>query len=99
MPIPKIDRSGSDADVHVLMPTMAYACGGSILTTKGRSVFSAITEWDAVTCNGCRELGQELIWRSARHSQGHDPDTCACDGCRSGRALFGDDPIDLLDLL
>lgn len=81
------------------MPTMAYACGGNILTVKGKSVFSAIREWQAVTCEACLAIGQEVIWRAAKHSQGHDPDTCPCGGCRRGRALFGDGPADLFDLL
>lgn len=92
-------RSGQDSDVHVLMPTMAYACDGSILTKKGKSVFSALTQWDEVTCEACRAIGQEAIWREAKRSQGHDPDTCSCEACRRGRALFGDDPTDLFDLL
>lgn len=99
MALPKAERSGQDTDVHVLMPTMAYACGGSILTAKGKSVFSALTEWHAVTCQACLAIGQELIWRAAKRSQGHDTTTCTCEGCRRGRTYFGDEPTDLLDLL
>lgn len=96
---PKEDRTGQDTDIHVLMPSMSYACGGNILTAKGRSVFSAATEWDAVSCAACREQGQERIWRASKAQQGHDPDSCHCASCRHGRVLFGDEPNDLFDLL
>ena len=92
-------RTGLDCDVHVLMPTMAYACDGSILTKKGKSVFGALTDWDEVTCEACSAIGQEVIWREAKRQQGHEPDTCPCDSCRRGRAYFGGEATDLFDLL
>lgn len=63
------DREGS-ADVrHVLMPNMAYACGGNILTKRG-SFAVGINEWSAITCPECQAHGEETLRAEMRAMQG-----------------------------
>ena len=63
------DREGSADIRHVLMPNMAYACGGSILTKRGHFTVG-ITTWDAVTCEECRAHGEDSLRAEMRAMQG-----------------------------
>ena len=61
-------REGDDA-THVLMPNMAYACGGNILTKRGHFTVGIMT-WEAVTCAACREHGEATLRAEMRAMQG-----------------------------
>lgn len=63
------DREGDPESVHVLMPSMAYACGGSILTKRGHFTVGA-SEWSRVTCPDCRALGRDGLIEEQRAQQG-----------------------------
>lgn len=72
---PADDRAGSEAATHVLMPNMAYACGGNILTKKGRFRVGANGDnWLSITCPDCLAFGQESITRESRRQQGSQAD-------------------------
>lgn len=63
-------REGSDPTVvHVLMPNMAYACGGSILTKVGTFVVGA-RPWSRVTCPDCVALGESTLLEESLAQQG-----------------------------
>lgn len=61
-------RAGDDT-THVLMPNMAYACGGNILTKRGHFTVG-ITTWEAVTCADCRTEGEPALRAECRAMQG-----------------------------
>lgn len=63
------DRTPS-AGPHVLMPSMGYACGGSILTTQGGFMFLTETNFDQVGCPECRALGHVELLAEQRAQQG-----------------------------
>lgn len=64
------DREGSPEHRHVLMPNMAYACGGSILTKRGG--FTVGTSlWQRVTCPVCRGLGRAFLATECKRQQGN----------------------------
>lgn len=65
-------RAGAEV-THVLMPNMAYACGGSILTKRGHFTVG-ITTWDAVTCDDCRTTGEDVLRAEIRAMQGRQAD-------------------------
>lgn len=64
------DTREGDADArHVLMPNMAYACGGNILTKRG--VFTVgVSDWAKVTCPDCRAHGEAELRADIRAMQG-----------------------------
>lgn len=66
------DETELPAEVHVLMPCMAYACGETILTVDGSFVMGvhADQDWNAITCAGCRGYGREEIQTESRRQQG-----------------------------
>lgn len=53
---------------HVLMPNMAWACGGSITTKGGHIEF--LSGWQNVTCPDCLTEGIGSIRRRSRWQQG-----------------------------
>ncbi len=55
---------------HVLMPNMAYACGGSILTKQGGFVVGASGDFTLVGCPECRDLGQDALLAEQAAQQG-----------------------------
>jgi hypothetical protein len=69
------DREGADNNVHVLMPDMSYACGGSILTKRGGfRVGVAGDNWGKVTCRTCRSFGRDALRDESRAMQGRQAD-------------------------
>jgi hypothetical protein len=68
---PPDSREGGADAVHVLMPNMAYACGGNILTKRGTSRCGPWS-WDEITCPDCRALGREPLLREVARQQGHE---------------------------
>lgn len=58
--------------VHVLMPSMGYACGETILTAAGSFVMGVFhdSDWNAITCAECRATGREAIQYAIRRQQG-----------------------------
>lgn len=60
---------------HVLMPNMGYACGETILTVAGHFEMGT-SNFDKVTCPGCRAEGIEEIRVRMRRQMGQ------CIGCR-----------------
>lgn len=54
------DLTPSSSTTHVLMPSMGYACGQSMLDVGGRFTVG-LTDWDAVDCPGCRDIGPATI--------------------------------------
>lgn len=67
------NREGTGDVTHVLMPNMAYACGGSILTKAGHFTVGPHL-WDAVTCPGCRQQGHDALAAECREQQGRQAD-------------------------
>lgn len=63
-------REGPDDVVHVLLPNMAYACGGNILTKNGSSV-CGVGGWTKVTCADCRAYGYDYLRAIQTWMQGH----------------------------
>ncbi|MCX6399246.1 MAG: hypothetical protein NTX33_04845 [Propionibacteriales bacterium] len=55
---------------HVLMPNMAWACGGNIVTKGGHIRF--LDKWDEVTCPECIAEGVDSIRARTRRQQGRD---------------------------
>ena len=68
------DREGNPDLTHVLMPNMAYTCGGSILTKRGTFVVGVGGTWDRVTCPDCRAVGLEQIQAEIAAQQGRQAD-------------------------
>lgn len=66
-------REGDEHAVHVLLPDMSYACGGSILTKRGHFTVGA-HRWDEVTCPDCRVHGQDVLLEESRAMQGRQAD-------------------------
>lgn len=62
-------REGDSSTVHVLMPNMAYACGGNILSKAGHFTCGA-ADWDFVTCPGCRAVGRDAVSVEVGRQQG-----------------------------
>lgn len=60
------DRIESDLH-HILMPNMAWACGGSIATKGGHIEF--LSGWDNVTCPDCLSEGRASIFLRSRRQQ------------------------------
>ena len=58
-----------DPHCHVLMPCMAYACGGDVLQ-GGTFVLGPSREWDKVTCPECLGLGREALREECQRQQG-----------------------------
>lgn len=54
---------------HVLLPNMAYACGGNILSKAGGFVVGP-RPWDQVTCPECRAFGHEVLSAECDRMQG-----------------------------
>jgi len=71
---PADDREGDPNVTHVLMPNMAYWCGGSILTKRGHFVVGVAGNWERVTCPECREAGPEVIQAEIAAQQGRQAD-------------------------
>lgn len=55
---------------HVLMPCMAYACGGDIVTKGGHFVFDPVGERGKVDCPECRALDPDALVVEMRRQQG-----------------------------
>lgn len=62
-------REGDARLTHVLMPNMAYACGGNILSKAGRFQVG-VHDWPAITCPACREAGRPALEHEIRAMQG-----------------------------
>lgn len=56
---------------HVLMPNMAWACGGSILTKGGHIAF--LSNWADVDCPACLAEGYDSIRTRTYLQQGLEP--------------------------
>ena len=69
LPLPE-SREGDPTLTHVLMPNMAYWCGGSILTKAGTFVVGVGGNWGQVTCPECRAGGKETIQAEIAAQQG-----------------------------
>ena len=67
---PADTREGDPTVTHVLMPNMAYWCGGSILTKAGAFVVGVGGNWSQVTCPVCRAGGKETIQAEIAAQQG-----------------------------
>lgn len=63
-------REGDPSLTHVLMPNMAYWCGGSILTKAGTFVVGIGGNWGQVTCPECRAGGKDAIQVEIAAQQG-----------------------------
>lgn len=63
------DRVESDLR-HILMPNMAWACGGDIVTKGGHIEF--LNGWDKVTCPDCIALGRDSISKRTQAQQGRE---------------------------
>ena len=63
-------REGDPTLTHVLMPNMAYWCGGSILAKAGTFVVGVGGNWGQVTCPECRAGGKEAIQAETAAQQG-----------------------------
>lgn len=63
------DRTGPADVTHVLMPNMAYTCGGNILTVHGH-VQVGVRDWSLVTCAECQAIGEQTIRDECRAQQG-----------------------------
>lgn len=57
-----------DERVHVVMPCMGYACGGSLLD-GGNFVIGPLPYWDRVTCPDCRAIGVDDLVAECRRQQ------------------------------
>ncbi|WP_182379811.1 hypothetical protein [Nocardioides sp. WS12] len=63
------DKIESDLN-HILMPNMAWACGGNIVTKGGHIKF--LNKWDEVTCPECIAEGRDAISARTRRQQGQE---------------------------
>jgi hypothetical protein len=63
------DLAGVSDYTHVLMPCMAYACGGDIVS-KGGHFQVGINDWSAVSCPDCRALDPDALRVEMRRQQG-----------------------------
>lgn len=67
----QIDDREPTPGPHVLMPSMGYACGGSILTKQGGFVVGAAGDnWPRVGCPECRAIGQDVLLAEQAAQQG-----------------------------
>lgn len=55
---------------HVLMPNMAYACGGNPLTKQGGFMFLGLDNFAEVGCADCRAVGRDALFAEQRAMQG-----------------------------
>jgi hypothetical protein len=62
------EQAGITDLTHVLMPCMAYACGGDIVTKGGHFVFSP-HERDQLTCPECLALDPGQLEVEMRRQQ------------------------------
>ena len=69
-----IDDREPSAGPHVLLPNMAYGCGGSILTKQGGFVVGAAGDFDRVGCPDCRAIGQAALLEEQAAQQGRQAD-------------------------
>lgn len=62
----------TEQPIHVLMPCMLFACGGSMLDRLHRGFVLGTNDelWATVDCPDCRALGQEAIRAASRRQQG-----------------------------
>lgn len=71
----ELDDREITAGPHVLLPNMAYACGGSIQTKQGGFVVGAAGDnWARVGCPDCRAIGQDTILAEQQAQQGRQAD-------------------------
>lgn len=68
-PAERDERTGSDEDVHCLLPHMGYACGENILSTKGRFEMGAY-HYERITCAGCLTYSRDYLLAISRWMQG-----------------------------
>lgn len=60
--------------VHLLMPSMAFACGKTMLELRKDRWVMGLGDWDKVTCEACTEDGIEAVirrrcWQQDREDQ------------------------------
>ncbi len=70
--IPLFTSESSDQIVHVVMPNMAYACGGSIL--DGGRIVIGPSRWAEVTCLDCLGCGQAALAAECQRMQREQAD-------------------------
>ena len=68
----ELDQREPASGPHVLLPNMAYACGGSILTKQGSFTFLTTAEnFDSqVGCPDCHAIGYDALLNEQRTQQG-----------------------------
>lgn len=64
----RTDRRPDSDLTHILMPCMAWACGGDIVTKGGHIAF--LDQLDRVTCPDCLALDPEELRSEQRRQQG-----------------------------
>lgn len=62
-------RPPTSDTIHALLPNMAYACYETILTVGGHFEMGT-SNFEAVTCEGCRSEGVEAIRVRMRRQMG-----------------------------
>ena len=55
--------------IHVVMPSMGYACGGTMLEDGGGFIIGPLPFWDRVTCPDCLAPGIDALVEECRRQQ------------------------------
>ena len=62
------ELNGTADHTHVLMPSMAYACGGDIVSVGGHFQIG-IKKWAKITCPKCRACDPDELRAEMRRQQ------------------------------
>lgn len=70
----EIDDREQTTGPHVLLPNMAYACGGNILTKTGGFMFLGADNFAEIGCADCAAIGHDALLTEQRAQQGRQED-------------------------